>query len=136
VALSTEQEIALYDILEVPYYATINRLSPPDNILATPITVDASQRQAKQRITDHLTAMTDAVETVLAAWLDAWITLGVDHTVIEVGQVGAIGGVTLNPEFERREIRNKVLNVVPFYRNHEEMERDKPGGGAFIPVTR
>ena len=136
-ALTTEQNIALFDILEVPYYATVNRLSKPDNILATPITVDDSQRQAEKRITDHLASIGSEVEAVLSAWLDQWISLGVDHTVIEVGNVGNIGGVTLNPEFERQEIAMKVKGIVPFWRHHEELERDKGGaGGAFIPVTR
>jgi len=122
-ALTTEQEIALYNVLEVPWSTTINKLQGDDNLTAiTWGSVEPGNTQAYAKIQTRIAeieAMSAAL-AVLVAWLDDWIALGSNVTNLEGGMDG-LDGLSDSPTRERRELRAKILTIVPFYRCHEEM---------------
>ena len=125
-ALTTAQKVALYQILEMPMFATARILTDPDNLVIENHTVEASVHQAIQELEAHLTDLADNYsehETVLAALLDKWVALSTDVTTIEQGGVGNMQGLSDNPEMERVEIRRQVLVIAPFYRRHQELSR-------------
>ena len=126
-ALSTEQTIALFEILEVPYSDTIGKIQDPDNLRVLEYTVEATATGAKARIEAHLAGMASATETILAAYLDEWIDLGTCAYEMS-GGVGDIQGITFSDDAERDVIRRRVIVLVPYYRVHEEMENRHRAG--------
>jgi hypothetical protein len=138
-AITKAQEIALYQILEIPWQAVATHLIDGDNMVGLQLTIQAtSTRQAKQMLTDYLTAYiyTDtATQTVLTTLLDRWNALGTTTVRIESGGTGAIAGVTMDPREEREEISRQVKVIVPFYRRHEELERAH-GGQSSVQIVR
>lgn len=134
-ALSQQQEFALYQILEMPWQPTVNQLIDKDNLVAMQITIgnDAGIRQAKASLTAYLaTYITGAAETALLALLNRWISIGTKTVHIDAGSVGNLGGVTFDYAAERSEIQRQVRVIIPFYRKHESIERDNSGTIAFI----
>jgi hypothetical protein len=121
-ALTTEQEVALYDILEVPYSTTVNKLQPADNLTAVSYTSDTTTDQAYAKIQTKITEIeaNASLLAVLVAYLDEWIALGTNVATLE-GGIGGVNGISVDPTRQRREIRAKVINIVPFYRHHDEM---------------
>lgn len=120
-ALSDAQEIALFEVLEVPYSTTA--MIPQDEMGLTALeysTNNASQ-QAKSLITNHVSGLSSGKETLLIASLDRWIALGTNTTVLD-GGAGGLSGVTADPDAERNLIRQKVRTLVPFWRAHERIE--------------
>lgn len=132
-ALTKAQEIALYTILEVPY-ATVHNRVISEGLLVEPHSVTGSPSAAKTHITAHLAdvATDAALEAVLTGLLDEWIDLGTDTTAIEGGAVGNVQGLTTTISGEREEIRRQVLIIVPFYRYHEQFQRQ----GVSVMVIR
>ena len=133
-ALSKPQEIALFQILEVPYTTSVGRVIT-EGLVTETRSVTGSAKATKDLILAHLTAEVypePTVETSLKALLDAWIDLGTDTTAIEQGEVGNVRGLTTTVAGEREEIRKQTLIIVPFYRYHEQYSR----GGLSMMVCR
>jgi hypothetical protein len=132
-ALSKAREIALFQILEVPYVTRVNYLQP-GHITAEPRDASGSAYAARTLILQHLTdnIYTDGdVEDVLEARLDDWINLGIDTTSMDQGAVGNVQGLRMDPEADRAEIRRQVLILVPFFRAHDEISR---GNSSSCPI--
>lgn len=124
-ALTAARNIALFQILEVPYATSKHILS--DDALNT-VLVDASgaESAAKDAIISHVATEieTDAnLLAVLTTLLDAWTTLGLETAEVVGGALGELQGVNYSPERKRDEIRRQVLTLVPFFRAHESVER-------------
>lgn len=126
-ALTTAQQIALHQILEVPWTTNVDHLLGDDNTIARTYDVDGSMR-AKQKIAARLAALDSEAEAVLVDDLDRWIALGTDAYLIDAGSVGATAGLTTSPAAEREEIARRVRILVPMYRIHESAAHDDPGG--------
>lgn len=133
-ALSKAQEIALFQILEVPYSVQASVVKPSELAVAT-LDVTDDPNAAKTVILAYVVALvTDTdVQTVLVALLNRWIALGTDTTTVVSGQIGDISGVTADPNNERLEIRRQTLVLVPFWHYHEELERSSRAGNTIIP---
>lgn len=130
-ALTVQQEIALFQILEVPWQPLVMKPAGADYLIHETNDVTTSIRQARQRILDYLTVYiysSAQAEVVLTAYLDRWIEIGTNVVNIDSGSTGAVGGVTSRPDDERLEIQKQVKVVVPFYRAHVEIERASAAG--------
>lgn len=136
-ALTTAQEMALFQILEVPWQPMAHELVDRNNLVVQKFSYGDSVRSSniaiRAYISAYITADADA-EAVLDGYLDRWITLGTDTVTLQ-GGVGPVQGVTCDPEAERREIQRQVKILVPFYRHHMEVERSS-SANAFIPICR
>lgn len=137
-ALSTEQDIALFQILEVPWQPQVNQLVDKWNLVIQKWEVTDSIRQANRAIRDYLAAFITpvaAAETKLKSYIDRWIQIGTD-TVTLAGGVGPVQGVTSDPNAERLEIQKQVKGFLPFYRAHEEASRLAEAGGTTVWIIR
>lgn len=136
-SLSTEQDIALFQALEVPWQPMVGQLVDKWNLVVQKWEVSDSIRQANKAIRDYLAAYITpitAAENKLKVYLDRWIQLGTDVVTLN-GGVGPVQGVACDPEKERLEIQRQVKGMVPFYRAHEEVSR-LATAGAYIPICR
>jgi len=123
-SLTMSQKRALYEILEMPMFTTINKLIDPDNLSVEQRISAATNRSAINQLEEHLTDLAtnySELETSLKTYLDQWNYLGTDQTKISIGGVGSISGIDIDPNEERLNIRRAVLPIVPFYRKHQEM---------------
>jgi len=138
-ALTDTQEVYLYMILEVPRGSAAFRLTDQDNLSGINRVVTSDNiNQAAAAITSRLAEIAGtSEETLLKTLLDRYATVGTNMTFVDTGSLGGLGGVTSHPEHERIEIARQVKVIVPFYRCHEEIEKQKHvDGQGFIPVTR
>jgi hypothetical protein len=137
-ALTVEQEIALFQILEVPWQPVVLKPAGPDNLFFEKSDATNSIRQARQAILDYLAAYINGNAVALAklqAYCDRWIEIGTDTVVMDQGSTGALTGVTSDPERERLEIQRQVKGFVPFYRAHVEVERAATSG-PYVGIVR
>lgn len=121
--LTKAREIALFEVLEVPY-ATVSNDLLAGGLAAQPHEMTGSARSAKTMILAHVESAIcgDAdIQAVLEVLLDRWIAMGTDASSLEGGSFGNVSGVTDNPDDERAVIRRKVLVQVPFWRHHQEL---------------
>jgi hypothetical protein len=136
-ALTTAQEMALFQALEVPWQPVVNELQDRNNLTVQIFSYGSSIRSSNIQIRAYLTAYIyadPAAETVLVQYLDRWITLGTDVVRLS-GGVGPVQGVECDPEAERREIQRQIKILVPFWRHHTEVERGS-GSGSMVPICR
>ena len=136
-AITKAQQIALFQILEVPYDSTVYKLIDDNNMMTESLIVATASRRSFDLIQQRLTTIasdTD-LEAVLSGLLDRWIELGTKTTTVVDGRVGGVDGIDYDPNRERLEIRAQVIVIVPFYRHHESMERDNAGINS-IPMCR
>lgn len=124
-ALTAEQDIALFQVLEVPWQPQVNQLVDKWNLVVQVWNVSDSIRQANRAIRDYLAAYitpVPAAEAKLKEYLDRWIQIGTDTVTLD-GGVGPVQGVACDPNKERLEIMRQVKGFLPFYRAHEEASR-------------
>jgi len=120
-ALTDAQKVSLFQILEVPLFATVGLLHGESNLNQQPFTSINSDFQAKAAIEAHLADLAanfTGYETDLKTYLNQWAALGTQTYMLDSGD-----GVSYDPEKERIELRRMVLPIVPYYRAHEEMSR-------------
>jgi hypothetical protein len=138
-ALTDDQEVAIYQILEMPMSATVNILIDGENQLVVQRTIEESTtRQAIAALTAFLADLAanhTGRETRLKTYLNRWVCLGTNTQTIDAGGTGTVRGVSINPETERMEIRRQVISIVPFYRHHAEMSR-RAQASANVPFVR
>jgi hypothetical protein len=137
-ALTIEQDIALFQVLEVPWQPEVNQLVDKWNLVVQKWSVTDSIRQANRAIRDYLAAYITpvaAAEARLKEYLDRWILIGTD-TVVLSGGVGPVQGVTSDPNQERLEIQRQVKGFLPFYRAHEEASRLEGSSGTYVAIIR
>ena len=136
-ALTQEQDIALFQVLEVPWQPEVNQLVDKWNLVIQKWSVTDSVRQANRAIRDYLAAYITpvaAAELKLQEYLDRWIQIGTDVVVLD-GGVGPVQGVRSDPNAERLEIQRQVKGFLPFYRAHEEASR-QASEGTFVGIIR
>ena len=118
-ALSDEQTVACFQILDVPLNTTVNVVSLGGALSSSTDFSAAGQSAAKTAIDTSLAALSADRETVLKTELNRWIALGSRVVRIEGGGVGGISGASVDPEDERAKIRQRVLIILPYYKLHE-----------------
>ena len=121
--LSKEQELALYEALEVPYQTSVHKLQPEDNLTAIEYTAVNLATQAFILIQNRITEIEADADllSLLQDNLNDWIALGNNVTTLQ-GGIGELNGVDDDPNRERNIIRAKIITKVPFYRHHDEMK--------------
>jgi len=137
-ALTTQQQIALFQILEVPWQPKVIKPAGVDNLFHETSDATTSIRQARQAILDYLATYiyTDAAaQACLQVYCDRWIEIGTDVIVLDSGSTGGIAGVSSDPERERLEIQRQVKVMVPFWKAHVEIERAGTAG-PYVGITR
>lgn len=129
-ALTTQRYLALFEILETPYYGGYFTLDGMGTLSASTEIASATQAQAKTEIVDFVatnietdTTVTTGALAVMNVLLDRWITIGTQTGRIEAGGIGSISGVTANYTEERELIKAKIKNQIPFFRHHEVLAR-------------
>jgi len=123
-ALTDTQKTSLFQILKVPLFDSVHLLHGEGNLNQQPFESGSSVFQAKAAIDSHLADLAanyTGYETELKALLDTWDSLGTQTYTLD-GGTGGIDGISYNPESERREIRDKVMVIVPFYMAHESIQ--------------
>lgn len=135
-ALTKAQEIALYQALEVPYGNVVGIFRDQNNQLAARYVADDPSRSAHTLIQNHLAALDSDVEAVLTDYLDEWIGMDTDATVVESGNVGSLSQVLDNPIQTKMEIRRCILTIVPYCREWFSDQARRSGSGGIIPVVR
>ena len=121
-AITDTQKVSLFQILEVPLFATVGLLHGESNLNQQPFTSINSDFQAKAAIEAHLSDLAanfTGLETDLKTYLDKWDALGSQVYTLDDGG----DGVSYSPENERIELRRRVMVIVPYYRAHDEMSR-------------
>lgn len=137
--LTTQQEIALFQMLEVPWQPVVIKPAGADYLFYEKSDATTSIRQARQAILDYLAVYVypnaDAL-LVLVGYCNRWICIGTDTIVLQAGSAGnGVTGVTSDPERERLEIQRQVKGMVPFFRAHQEMARAASSGSS-ISICR
>jgi len=119
-ALTDTQKTSLFQILKVPLFDSVHLLHGEGNLNQQPFESGSSVFQAKAAIDSHLADLAanyTGYETELKALLDTWDSLGTQTYNLDGGD-----GISYSPETERREIRDKVMVIVPFYMAHESIQ--------------
>ena len=140
VVLSDAEELALFEILEVPYYTSYNVLSAPGSLVASVDISGAGTSAAKTAILATITTLeadVGGIGTKIQTLLQRWNTLGTTEISITGGSVGGITGVDYSYAAERKLITKKVQDVyAPYYRQALLQEKQMGGGGNSIPIIR
>jgi hypothetical protein len=129
-ALSKAQEIALFQILQVPYNAQTQQLSSDGQMSVQKIvpTAIACYNTIKTYLTDYI--YTDAdITLALSTLLDEWICLGTRTESMVGGAIGSIQGLEYSVPKQRAEITRQVIIIVPYYRVQDDYVRQSAGAG-------
>lgn len=136
-ALSAARDIALFQILDVPYFTGHYTLDGMGTLSNLQDTSGATANQAKTVILAYVLANIEGTAPlllILTTDLDRWITIGSTTVRMETGNVGTLGSVTLDYRDERALIADRVRIMVPFYKFHEVLARQKAAGGSGMNV--
>lgn len=136
-AFSESYHIALFQILDVPYFAGHYTVDGMGGLTSLSDLSGATQGQAKTTILDFLTNNIETsaqLTTVLTIDLDRWLSIGSQVARIENGAVGSLQGVTYDFRHERTLIAERVRIIVPFYKYHEVIAR-KIGNGNGVNIA-
>lgn len=133
-ALTKAREIALFQILQVPYSATVQRMTEDGTMSVQKIVPTAIA--CYNTITTYLTnnVYTDAtLQAVLETLLDKWIALGTRVDSLENGNIGSLQNVNYSVKAERAEIVAQTIIIVPYFRMQDNYVRENSG---FAPIVR
>ena len=119
-ALTVDQEISLYEILEVPYDDSVT--IPVGEFYLSSVEYISSNNDKKMqtRITDRLTNMSSSVEARLVESINKWDLLST-NTVSFEGSIGGLQGVEFDPNQQLARIKARVLTLVPVMQYHREL---------------
>ena len=135
-ALTTAQQISLFQILDVPYGTSYNTLDGMGSLTAQ-TDINIATAQAYTVILAAVAALESDVETVLTALITEWDAIGLNSGRIESGGVGDLAGASFDWDRKRQLIRERVQVILPFYRWHEVLaRRSATGHGVNISVER
>jgi hypothetical protein len=128
--LSSAEEISLFEILEIPYANSYTMVEGVGTISVTFLMT------AKTTVQAWIAALDAASITRLQSNISRWDTIGTTPLRMDGGSVGAISGLTLDYDGERKKIKDRVLNIVPFFRYHEVLAKSESGGGFNVRICR
>jgi hypothetical protein len=133
-ALTKAREIALFQILEVPYSPTTQQMSQDGTMSVQKVvpTAIACYYTITTFLTDHI--YTDlTLQTVLEDLLDKWICLGTRVDSLDNGTIGALSGISYSAQKERTEIQRQTIIIVPYYKLADQYKHAADGN---IPIIR
>ena len=127
-ALTKAQEIALFQILEVPYNAQTQRLESDNQMSVQKIvpTAIACYNTIKTYLTDYIYVDAD-ITLALSTLLDEWICLGTRTESMDGGAIGSIQGLSYSVPKQRAEIKRQVIIIVPYYKLSDDYQRANSG---------
>lgn len=127
-SLNIAQKIALFEILEIPYYSgffTTDGMAA----LAKQTSLSGTATSAYTQLNTFLDSLTSLNgETELIAYITRWIAIGTKTSKMDAGNVGNLTGLTFDYDHERKLIRDRVKYIVPFYPWAEVLARQTTGG--------
>ena len=144
--MSQAQEMALFQILDIPYTTTGYTLTDDLGTLRSSAAITPSSvilPEIEAFITGGTIhgitypVMDSGVLAQLLVYINRWIALGTQVTTIEKGMVGTTTQVTNRPQDERALIREYTRNTVPFFTRYAYLKKQMgdgvsshaPGGG-------
>jgi hypothetical protein len=137
---TTIQMIHLFAILEVPYSSTDYHIIDSMGTLAADVSMSAGgQTNAKSKIEQYLTTLSNDAMTELFSLVDKWATISLYAGNLggnsSAGGVGDINGLNFDWKDKRKLISDLVKNIVPFYRYHEVLARKAANvNSSYIPM--
>lgn len=137
-ALSKSQQIALFNILDIPWVGDVYHLMDADHLVNLKITISAGDRQTLQQLSNYITTVIEAdtdFETELKTRLDRWLTLGTQNWRLTNGAVGSVNNMNMSPAEERMEIERQVQKMVPFYDPNRRLGNASSSFNRFIPLV-
>lgn len=132
-ALTTEQKIAMYRILEIPYadeYAITDRMG----LQVVNNTQDAVA-SARIFIEAKLAALSAGIETLLAGYLTSYLAIRAAPPYELDGSISEISGIRVSSDRQIEELRKDVLNVMPYYQWHLYLNKER-GESLSVGVLR
>ena len=96
-ALTTQQKIALFDLLECPYDGTVDQPTDDFNLVGQTFSVTNNDFSLQLKITARLAALSAEEEAVLVQHINQWLLIGSNVAMIDAGSVGGVNGVTYDP---------------------------------------
>lgn len=125
-ALTTQQKISLYEILDTPYDGSVDEMVGRFGLDSIHHSTANTAQQVQVRITDRLSALTAEEETVLLNYIGQWEAIGTQTYALD-GGTGAIDGVSYSPNDELERIRERVKNLVPVRWYWEDVRQSQAG---------
>lgn len=135
-SLSDAQTVALFQILDVPLSTSRNTVDNTGMLVSSQDLSSPSQTAAKTAIDTAVLALTADRETTLKVDLNRWLEMGSSSGKIVGGGIGGLSGFQYDYDEERRNIRSRVLIMLPYYKHHEALERQNGDNGFSIRVIR
>ncbi len=126
-ALSDTQTLDLFHCLEVPYsssYAAVDGMGAAYVQTANQPILSA----AKSAILAFVAAMEAIAVTDLGTLLTRYNLIRDVEFSMNGGSVGSISGISFSTAGMRQTIKQRVQELVPYYRYHEILERRASGG--------
>jgi hypothetical protein len=137
-ALTTAQKIALFDILETPYDGSVDVPQGEYNLTGITYQADTTEYKLQTLITNRLTALTTPEENVLISYINDWLMVGSNITMIDAGSIGGVNGISYDPTLKLQRIQKSVKNLIPVFRYRREIEVGQEGnkGGMNVETFR
>jgi len=126
-ALTTQQKIALFDLLECPYDGTVDQPTDDFNLVGQTFSVTNNDFSLQLKITARLAALSAEEEAVLVQHINQWLLIGSNVAMIDAGSVGGVNGVTYDPTVQLQRIQKSVKNLIPVFRYRKEIELGQEG---------
>ncbi len=126
-ALSAEENLALYDILDVPFIDGTNAvgynvLDGMGSLTSATVISGATQSDAGASIVAWIAGMGATTLTSLQTLIQEWMALGTSNLVLD-GGVGSITGIKYSIQDNREIIAHRVRTRCPFYPFNEVQKR-------------
>jgi len=134
-AFTEKQKRHVFQILEMPFSTSFNTVEPIGTLSAQ-TTINNVTGQAKTQVETFLAAMDVDDEVELKIYLDRWEIIKLRTARIDAGAVGDVQGISRDPNEERALIAKYVKVMVPFFKQHEVLEKRHAAGGITIPLIR
>ena len=119
-ALTEGQCISLFEILTVPYSATIEIPKDPYFLESNTYVSGSPEKQLQVKIMQRLLLLSAEEEARLLRYIDSWDNLST-NTVTISGSVGGLSGVDYNPNIELERIASRVKIIIPVLQYHREI---------------
>jgi hypothetical protein len=136
-ALSKAQQVALFNILDIPWVGDVYHFCDPDHLVSLKISISVGDRQTLSLVAQYLSTVVSAdvdFETELKTRLDRWLALGTQNWHLTNGAVGSVNNMNMSPAEERQEIERQVQKMVPFYDPNRRLGNASASFNRFMPV--
>ena len=137
-ALTTQQKISLFEIIDTPYTGDVDEMYGKYGLSALTYEVSDSDK-VRIKILDRIATLTSEEEDVLTTYIDRWEAIGTRTSTVDAGSIGATSGVTIGPNDERALLQRRVKNLVPvrhYWENVQQSAQESGAAGMSIQTVR